>query len=157
MLASDVWTEADIKTRLHALIRTEFSAEVEEELSRAIMGVSLGQHTLTTDEMIKLGKFKALTDRVALIGTQSRADWALLSQVMAHEQAMREAQHAYDAAIALQVVAEDATPQVIEAADAVIVPALVLPPVEGDAIYEVWLARNPPVIEEPAPPGTPPI
>lgn len=121
LMASDVWTEADIKTRLHAMIRSQFSAEVEEELSRAVMGAMLGQHQITAEEGAKLARFKALTDQVALVGAAARADWALLRQVMEVEAAQRRLDQPTDDSepdlaerAAAQAVLDAAGPQVLE-------------------------------------------
>lgn len=89
LMGNDVWSEADIKARLHAMIRARFSEQVEAELSRAVMGAMLGQHQITPQEGAAIAAFKALTDEVAVVGVQARSDWALLQQVFAVEAAQR--------------------------------------------------------------------
>ena len=85
LMAFDVWSEADIKARLHADIRSEISEQSEQELNRALQGKMLGMHTMTPAETALLMLFKSATDRVALLGVQARADAALLAAVMALE------------------------------------------------------------------------
>lgn len=87
LMKNDVWSEADIKTRLHAEIRSEISEQSEAELNRALQGKILGMHTMTPGEMALLMAFKMATDRVALLGVQARADMALLAETMALESA----------------------------------------------------------------------
>ena len=89
LMANDVWTEAAIKSRLHAEIRAEISAEREQELNRALQGAALGVHTFTTSEQQEIARFKAVTDRVTALGAEARADAALLVQVIALEAAKR--------------------------------------------------------------------
>jgi hypothetical protein len=80
-----VWSEADIKARLHAEIRSEISELMETEINRALQGAALGIHKLTPQEMQAIQKFKASTDRVAALGEKARADMALLNAALAYE------------------------------------------------------------------------
>jgi hypothetical protein len=89
LMASTVWSEADIKSRLHAEIRSEISEFAETELNRALQGKFMGLHTLTAAEGASLAKFAAATTRVATLGTQARADMALLNEVLLLEPAQR--------------------------------------------------------------------
>jgi hypothetical protein len=74
-----------MRSRLHAEIRSQVSEYAETELNRALQGAALGMHTLSDPEMASLMLFKSATDRVALLGTQARADMALLTEVLALE------------------------------------------------------------------------
>lgn len=89
LMSSDIWTEAAIKSRLHAEIRGEISEQAEMECNRALQGAMLGAHTLTVQEKQAIGKFKVVTERVAALGVQARSDAALLVQIMALEEASR--------------------------------------------------------------------
>jgi hypothetical protein len=91
LMGNDRWSAADIKTRLHALIRSEVSQQLEEELNRALQGMSLGLHTLTAQEQADLQKFKLVTDSVAAEGAAARADAALLHTVLDFEQGLSSA------------------------------------------------------------------
>lgn len=82
LMGNDIWSEADIKSRLHAEVRSEVSELAEAELNRALQGHTMGMHVLTPQEQQGLMRFKAATDRVALLGTQARADMALLAEVL---------------------------------------------------------------------------
>ena len=137
LMGNDVWSEADIKSRLHAMIRARFSEQVEAELSRAVMGAMLGQHQITPLEGAAIAAFKALTDEVAVIGVQARADWALLQQVFAVEAAQRrlsvpepEVPDAQDEAerAEAQAVVDAAAPEVVALVQARA--ELVTPPLE---------------------------
>lgn len=107
LMASDVWSEADIKSRLHAEIRSEISEQLEQELNRALQGKVLGMHTMTDAEMALLMQFKAATDRAAVLGSQARADRVLLGEVLAHESAVTRLSQA---AVELPIAAEPPTP-----------------------------------------------
>lgn len=89
LMASTAWSEADIKARLHAEIRSEISEFAETELNRALQGKFMGLHTLTAAEGVSLAKFAAATARVATLGTQARTDMALLNEVLLLEPAQR--------------------------------------------------------------------
>jgi len=82
LMANDVWSEADIKSRLHAEIRSVISEQKENEISRAIQGRLLGMHTLTPEENASIALFKQVSDKVALLAVQARADAVLLSKAM---------------------------------------------------------------------------
>lgn len=137
MLANDIWSEADIKARLHAEIRSEISEFAETELNRALQGAALKMHTLTPSEMVVLMRFKAATDRAAALGVAARSDMALLNQVIAYERAASQAAAERNAALVLA-----------ETEPETVIPELLPEPVEGDEIYAVWRLRNP-IIELP--------
>ena len=85
LMANDVWSEADIKSRLHSEIRSVISEQKENEISRAIQGRLLGMHTLTPEESASIALFKQVSDKVALLAVQARADAVLLSKTMTLE------------------------------------------------------------------------
>lgn len=89
LMADDVWSEIDIKSRLHAEIRSEISEFAETELNRALQGKFMGMHTLTAAEGASLARFAAATARVEVLGKTSRADMALLATVFVLEAAQR--------------------------------------------------------------------
>ena len=88
-MANDVWSEADIKTRLHTEIRSVISEQAETELNRALQGAIMKMHVLTASEQKMLMGFKAATDRVAALGATARADSVLLTKTLAHEKAAK--------------------------------------------------------------------
>lgn len=88
LMGSDVWTEVDIKSRLHAEIRSEVSEFAETELNRALQGKMLGIHTMSAEEMQTLMRFKSATERVTQLGKQARLDTVLLAKVLLHEAAV---------------------------------------------------------------------
>jgi hypothetical protein len=85
LMGSSVWTEADIKGRLHSEIRSAISEYAEMELSRALQGMALGMHTLTPEEQANLMRFKVATDSTAALGVKARADMTLLTQALKAE------------------------------------------------------------------------
>lgn len=89
LMGNDVWSEADIKARLHAEIRSQISEFAEMELNRALQGKIMGLYVLTAQDQASLMIFKGATDRVTALGTAARADAALLKQVRALEAARR--------------------------------------------------------------------
>lgn len=96
LYSSDRWSEHDIKTRLHAILRSQVSQELEDETIRAGLGASLKQHTLTPEEYANILKFKAVTDDLAITGAQSRADAALLNATLYVEAAFLRLRQPYE-------------------------------------------------------------
>lgn len=89
LMKNDVWSDDDIKHRLHNEIRFDVKDVEETELERALLGESRGMHVLTADEGGRLLHFKNSTDRVEALGAAARADMALLNLVLKHEAAQR--------------------------------------------------------------------
>ena len=87
LMASDVWSDADIKSRLHAEIRSTIGELAETELNRALQGKMMGLHVLSVSEQASLTLFKTTTDQVAVLGIAARADMLLLNGVLALEAA----------------------------------------------------------------------
>jgi hypothetical protein len=85
LMAGDVWIEADIKARLHAMLRSEFNEQAELELNRTLWAAKYAGYVLTAADTANIGAFKVLTDSVAVTGAQARADMALLHEVLALE------------------------------------------------------------------------
>ena len=88
LMGNDRWSAADIKNKLHSLIRSQVSQQLEEELNRALQGMALGMHTLTPQEQMDLQKFKAATDMATAEGIAARADAATLNTVLDFEQGL---------------------------------------------------------------------
>lgn len=81
LMASDVWSEADITRRTEALVRAEFSAERETILNRKVSGALSGQYQLTEAEQAEVALFQQVTLAAKQAGDAARADMALLEQV----------------------------------------------------------------------------
>lgn len=79
LMGNDVWSEADIKARLHAELRGAISDYAETELKRALFAKSELGRPLTVAENTLLVQFATAEHRVALLGVQARADAILLS------------------------------------------------------------------------------
>lgn len=89
LMASDVWSEADITRRTEALVRAEFSAERETILNRKVSGALAGQYQLTEAEQAEVALFQRVTLAAKQAGEQARADMALLLEVFDVEAAAR--------------------------------------------------------------------
>lgn len=87
LMASDVWSEADIARRTEAMVRSEFSADAELILNRKLQGVVLGQYKLSAVEQVEVARFERVLFEAKLAGEEARADMALLRNVLAIEPA----------------------------------------------------------------------
>lgn len=87
LMASDVWTDADITRRTEAMIRTEFSLEAETILNRKALGLSLGTYSPTSEEMAEMARYTAMAQLAHDAGIAAREDMALLNAVLALETA----------------------------------------------------------------------
>ena len=124
LMGSVVWSEADIVRRTEEMVRSSFSAEEEAILNRKTLGAVLGMYQMTPGEQAEMAAFAAVTEQARQAGIEARADMALLSAVMALEDAVRVLQR------------EDATDEERAAAQAVVGAATP----EVNALYQ---ARNP--------------
>jgi hypothetical protein len=88
LMGDDRWTEPAIKARLHALIRSRFSEQAENEINRALQGHALGMHQLTLTEQAAVQAFGAWATEVTALGPVVRADAALLGGVLDFEQGL---------------------------------------------------------------------
>lgn len=145
LMASDIWSDADITRRTEAMIRSEFSVEAETILNRKALGMSLGSYQPTQQELADMARYDQVARDAQQAGIDARADMALLLQVLAMEDARRRLDQ--------PPLPEDATPEQIEqdaaeraAAEAVLANATP----EAQALF---LLRNP----APATPDLPQI
>ena len=90
-MADDRWSEPAIKARLHALIRSRFTEQAENEINRALQGHALGMHQLTQTEQAAVQAFGAWATEVTALGPVVRADAALLNAVLDWEQGLNPA------------------------------------------------------------------
>lgn len=89
LMASDVWSDADITRRTEAMIRSEFPAESEMILNRKVLGASVGSYTLTEAEQAEVARYAIIAGEAQAAGVAARADMALLAQVFPLEAAQR--------------------------------------------------------------------
>lgn len=89
MMASDVWSDADITRRTEAMLRTEFSQEAETILNRKVLGISLGTYEPTAQDQADIARYDQVAKAVQAEGVAARADMALLLQVFPVEEAQR--------------------------------------------------------------------
>lgn len=89
LMASDVWTEADIVRRTEAMVRAEFSAERETILNRKVSGAIIGSYEMTEQDQAEVALFQQVTLAAKDAGDAARADMALLAQVFEVESAAR--------------------------------------------------------------------
>lgn len=89
MMASHVWSDADITNRTEAMLRSQFSVVDEQVLNRKVTGAAMGIYTLTQDDEIEVQAFAAATLASQQAGQEARADMANLLQVFDVEAAER--------------------------------------------------------------------
>lgn len=166
LMASDVWSAADIDNRVQSMIRSRFSAQDELRAARLAR-----KPDATEGEAAFVASVDAWIAECIEQGHQARVDMALLHEVLAHEQAAASAKQAREAALAwnealLSVEPEEGEavevadpqadlPEPVEPLEPVEVPDLLADPVPGDEIHSLWVTRNPPVPEPIADPVEP--
>ena len=89
LMADDMWSEADIIRRTEAMIRSEFSLEVETILNRKVSGMSLGTYQPTEQDLADMARYDQVAKAAQAAGVAARADMALLLQVLPLETAQR--------------------------------------------------------------------
>ncbi len=89
MMASDVWSDADITRRTEAMLRTEFNQEAETILNRKVLGISLGTYEPTAQDQADIARYDQVAKAVQAEGVAARADMALLLRVFPLEEAQR--------------------------------------------------------------------
>lgn len=87
LMASDLWTEADIVRRTEAMIASEFSPEAEAILNRKSTGQALGMYVLSPEEQAELARYSEVAEAARLEGVAARADMALLVRTLPVEEA----------------------------------------------------------------------
>ena len=89
LMANDVWSEADIIRRTEAMIRSEFSLDMETILNRKVLGISIGSYTPTEADLAEIARYDQVAKAAQAAGVDARADMALLLQVFPLEAAQR--------------------------------------------------------------------
>lgn len=89
LLANDIWSEADIVRRTEAMIRSEFSLDMETILNRKVLGISIGSYTPTEADLAEIARYDQAAKAAQAAGVAARADMALLLQVFPLEAAQR--------------------------------------------------------------------
>lgn len=89
LMADDIWSEADIIRRTEAMIRSEFSLEVETILNRKVSGMSLGTYQPTEQDLADMARYDQVAKAAQAAGLAARADMALLLQVFPLETSQR--------------------------------------------------------------------
>lgn len=89
LMASDIWTDADITRRTEAIVRSQFSAEAETILNRKVVAMSVGEYEPTASDIEEISRFRDVVDEAQALGAAARADMALLNQVLVMEEANR--------------------------------------------------------------------
>lgn len=89
LMASDVWSEADITNRTEAMIASEFSPTAVAILNRKATGAALGQYQLSPEDEAEIARYAEVSERAREVGKQAMEDMALLQAVLDVEAAMR--------------------------------------------------------------------
>ena len=89
LMADDVWSETDMIRRTEAMIRSEFSLELETILNRKVSGMALGTYQPTGRDLADIARYDDVAREAQAAGVAARADMALLLQVFPLEEAQR--------------------------------------------------------------------
>jgi len=89
LMADDVWSETDMIRRTEAMIRSEFSLELETILNRKVSGMALGTYQPTPQDLAEIARYGEVARAAQAAGMAARADMALLLQVFPLEEAQR--------------------------------------------------------------------
>jgi len=123
LMASDVWSEADITNRTEALIASEFSPTAVAILNRKATGAALGQYQLSAEDAAEIARYAEVSERAREMGKQAMEDMALLREVLDVEKAMRrlgqplaDAEAADQAGIDADLAGRSAAQAVVDAA-----------------------------------------
>lgn len=153
LMASDVWTDADITRRTEAMVRSRFTEAAELIINRKLQGAALGQYQLSLEEQAEVAAFNEVVFAARQAGDAARADMVTLNEVLAVEPAflrLRQPELEPELGEDGQVINQDALDQ--DAADRLAAQSLV----EGVSVQvlDLLMQRNPPrpepeVIEEP--------
>lgn len=153
LMASDVWSDADITRRTEAMVRSRFPESAELIINRKLQGAALGQYQLSLEEQAEVDAFNEVVFAARQAGDAARADMAVLNEVLTVEPAflrLRQPELEPELGEGGQVINQDALDQ--DAADRMAAQALV----EGASVQvlDLLMQRNPPqpepeVIEEP--------
>lgn len=152
LMASDVWTDADITRRTEAMVRSRFTEAAELIINRKLQGAALGQYQLSLEEQAEVAAFNEVVFEARQAGDAARADMAVLNEVLTVEPAflrLRQPELEPELGEDGQVINQDALDQ--DAADRLAAQSLV----EGSSVQvlDLLMQRNPPqpepeVIEE---------
>lgn len=89
LMASDIWSEADIVGRTEAVIESVYPRDAVVILNRKVTAAMIGKYTMTAAEDQDVLDYAALCESAAIAGDEARSDMALLNRVLAYEQAVR--------------------------------------------------------------------
>jgi hypothetical protein len=89
LMADDFWSETDIIRRTEAMIRSEFSLELETILNRKVSGMALGTYQPTEQDLADIARYDEVARAAQAAGVAARADMALLLEVFPLEDAQR--------------------------------------------------------------------
>jgi hypothetical protein len=82
LMASHVWSEADIVRRTEALAHAELTTEEEAILSRKVVSAMLGKWEMSASDLTTQAKFVAACVAAHQAGVDARADMHLLQSVL---------------------------------------------------------------------------
>lgn len=123
LMASDIWSEADITNRTEALIASEFSPVAVAILNRKATGAALGQYQLSAEDAAEIARYAEVSERAQEMGKQAMEDMALLRVVLDVEKATRrleqplaDAEAADQAAIDADLAERSVAQAVVDAA-----------------------------------------
>jgi hypothetical protein len=117
LMASDVWSEADIVNRTEALIASAFPQPRYAILDRKFKGALAGHpEVMDAEAQAELLEYQTISFQAGALADAARADMALLLQAMAVETAQRRLAQDPVADDAQDQAARDEAKQTIDAA-----------------------------------------
>jgi hypothetical protein len=84
------WETRQIDKRVVSMIRQKYSLNEEQLLSRILHGHQLGTYQMSADEQAEVSAYQYHAEAARVIGRQAKADNALLGEILAYEQAVRD-------------------------------------------------------------------
>lgn len=101
LLASDVWSDADIVAHGREKIAAVVPVARQDELRTILLGHIANMRTATPEELAEIALVQATTEAQAVENDQARADMALLLEVLALEAGTADMESASEKALEL--------------------------------------------------------
>ena len=93
LMSNTVYTEHQLSKRLQAIERSHFSKRDEQIINRLLIGIILGTHIASPEELVDVSAFNDLLQEVATLGALVRQENDLLINTVKHEQAIKRLDH----------------------------------------------------------------
>ena len=128
LMASDIWSDADITNRTEAIIASEFSPNEVSILTRKATGAALGQYQLNPDEVARIARYAEASEIARQAGIQAKADMQLLKEALEVESAINrlkqlelDPETSDESAVEADIAEREAAQLVIDSASAEVI------------------------------------